>query len=236
MKTVKPKVEKPRKPANRRVRLLRSKLEALAAVGIGGEKTNAQDRLDKLLLRYDFKAKDVQLGDMFAGRFCPSPVSRFLATFPRSEQDIAAAAKWAIEHATQLRASFRGDELHVEASSESVRKLTTITTRITEGFRTLWHRFETAPGISPRDRGLFFRGLYDGMMQDARALGEPLPQRHVEPLRGRTKKLAVTTAPGIGIHPYSVALDLGRQLRFETPITEIVTTLEDKIGERKQLT
>lgn len=233
MKT--PTTPKPKKPAHRRVRLLRSKLEALAAVGIDGEKVVAQNKLDRLLKRYDFTAPEVKLGDMFGGTFIPSPIARSLATFPPSDQDIAAAVKWAIESATGLHASFRGNALVVEADVSCLPQLTNIAHRITNGCRLLWERFERAPGVTPRDRSLFLRGIWDGMMQDERRSGELLPARRIEAVRASRKRNALATAPGVGVHPYTVALDLGRQLRFETPVTDIVGSLEEKIGERKQL-
>lgn len=232
---MKTKTPKPKKIANRRVRLLRSKLEVMAERGTPNEMKIAAVKLEKLLKRYDFKAPDVQIGDMFRGTFIASPVSRWLATFPRTDQDIAADVKWAIESVTGLKASFRGDALHVEADVSCLPQLTEIVSRIAEGFRQLWHRFQTAPGITPSDRGLFFRGLYDGMMTETRPIGERLPERRIAAVRGSRKRNALTIAPGIGLHPYSVALDLGRQLRFETPITDIVGSLEEKVGERKQL-
>jgi hypothetical protein len=229
------KTPKPKKPASPRVRRLRSKLEALASVGIEGEKVSAQEKLERLLKRYDFMAPEVKLGDMFGGKFIPSPVSRHLAMFAQCDQDIASAVKWAIESATGLNASFRGDELLVEVDVSCLPQLTSIADRITNGCRLLWERFERAPGITPRDQGLFLRGIYDGMMDDKRRDGELLPPRRIEAVKATRKRNALATAPGIGVHPYTVALDLGRQLRFETPVTDIVGSLEEKIGVRKVL-
>lgn len=233
MKATKP--PRARKPATPRARRIRPVLEALAQVGVGEERTNAAARLKRLLARYDFAAPEDKLGDMFAGKFAPSPDSRWLASFPVSEQDIAAMVKWAIENATGLRASFRADAVYVQADTSCLTQLTMIASRIGNGCRTLWSRFERAPGVTPADHGLFLRGIYDGMMADGRAAGERLPERRIEAVKGRTKKRALTTAPGIGVHPYTVALDLGRQLRFDAPITDIVGALEEKLGERKEL-
>lgn len=231
----KPKTPKPQKIANRRVRLLRSKLEALAAVGVGGEKTNAQVKLDKLLARYDFKAPTVEIGDMFAGRFVASPVSRWLASFPQQDQALAAIVKWAIENATGLHASFRGEAVYVEADTSCLPQLTKIACRISEGFRTLWHSFARVPGVTTSDQCLFLRGIYDGMMNDGRQVGERLPERRIEAVRRSGKRNALAAPSGLHVHPYTVALDLGRQLRFETPITDIVGSLEEKVGTPKQL-
>ena len=90
MKTKKP---KPKKPATPRARRIRKVLEALAQVGVGGERTNAQKKLDRLLARYDFVAPAVEIKDTFAGTFVPSPISRCLASFPAADGDIAAAVK-----------------------------------------------------------------------------------------------------------------------------------------------
>lgn len=230
------KAPKPKKPANRRVRLLRSKLEALAAVGIGGEKVNAQKKLDKLLARYDWKAPDVEIKDMFTGTFIASAVSRYIVSFKKDEQDIAAAVKWAIEQACGLRGSFRDDALWIEADISSLAQLCVIALRIREGSKALWERFARVPGVCPGDRSLFLRGIYDGMLSDERAIGERLPERRIEPARkARARKTALATAPGLGIHPYTVALDLGRQLRFEAPITDIIGSLETAVGQRKDL-
>lgn len=234
---------KPKKPANGRARLLRSKLEALVARGFEGEKDVAAKKLERLLARYDFVAPAVEIKDMFRGSFAPGYESRWLYKFPSTQLDIASAVKWAIETATGLRASFKGDDLYVEAAPTCVPRLSQIANTLTHGMDTLWSRFSRAPGIEQSDRGLFIRGLWDGMMNDGRPVGQQLPARRIEPAkRVRAKKTAVTSAPGLGIHPYAVALPLGHQLRFETPLTDIVGNLEASIGgkleaeERKQLT
>lgn len=236
MKTAKTKTPKPKKPATRAHHERRRKVEALALYGVEGEREAAKKKLDRLDARFDFTAKiEHEKVDMFFGTFEPSPVAKHLCTFTTAEMEISAAVKWAIETATNLRVSFRGEELLVEASLGCLPRLVTIADRIAQGFRILWHRLERAPGITPRDRGLFFRGLYDGMMQETRPDGEALPARHMDQVRRSRKRNALATAPGLGIHPYSIALDLGKQLRFETPLTDIVDRLEDKVGERKQL-
>lgn len=60
-------------------------------------------------------------------------------------------------------------------------------------------------------------------------------ERRIEAVKHSHKRNALATAPCIGIYPYTVALDLGRQLRSETPITDIVGSLEEKVGTPKQL-
>ena len=81
--------------------------------------------------------------------------------------------------------------------------------------------------MTTSDRTLFVRGLYDGMMNDSRGIGEPLPSRtaaHVK--RTKAKKGAVARPPGLASHPYTVALSLGQQIRFAAPLEEITAELE----------
>jgi hypothetical protein len=39
-------------------------------------------------------------------------------------------------------------------------------------------------------------------------------------------KKAVTAAPGLHIHPYTVALSLGKQIRFSAPLEKITVELD----------
>lgn len=40
------------------------------------------------------------------------------------------------------------------------------------------------------------------------------------------KKLALPAATHLGIHPYTLALSLGKQIRFSAPVEEIIAELE----------
>jgi hypothetical protein len=82
-------------------------------------------------------------------------------------------------------------------------------------------------GVTTSDRKLFVRGLYDGMMNDGRGIGEPLPSRVAAQVkRTKAKKGSVASPPGLASHPYTVALSLGKQIRFATPLEEITAELE----------
>jgi hypothetical protein len=48
------------------------------------------------------------------------------------------------------------------------------------------------------------------------------------------KKNAVTHAPGLHIHPYTIALSLGKQIRFSAPLTQMAAELDGVI--QKHLT
>jgi hypothetical protein len=93
-------------------------------------------------------------------------------------------------------------------------------------------KFSAVDGVGPSDRGVFVRGLYDGMMNETRRNGERLPGRMTGVKvrkSARAGKLAVAEAPGLRIHPYSLGLGLGRQVRFSVPLDKITAELEEQV-------
>jgi hypothetical protein len=44
----------------------------------------------------------------------------------------------------------------------------------------------------------------------------------------KVEKASAAHAPGLSIHPYTIALDLGKKIRFSVPIGEIVAELSEK--------
>ena len=76
------------------------------------------------------------------------------------------------------------------------------------------------------DRGIFVRGLYDGMMNEARGAGQRLPSRPVAQKTSKAKKRAATNASNLHIHPYTVAVSLGKHIRFSAPLEQITAELE----------
>lgn len=223
-----------RLPANEKARAMRAKLQALVDQGVNGEKIAAQAKLDRLLKRFDFEAPDLtETVDLFSGVFepCHNGMAAHVWTFPEGEFEIANSVKWAIEHAAGIACSFRGASLMAEATPATITKLSAIALHIAESFRALWRQF--AP-VSPQDRAVFLQGLYEGMMNENRALGQPLPSRACVVKVRKPKKRAVTMAPGMNLHPYSVAVPLGRQVRFLVPLQQIKADLENAVN--KQLT
>ena len=69
-------------------------------------------------------------------------------------------------------------------------------------------------------------GLYDGMMNETRNAGQPLPSRPGLTKRQRGRKRAAPRAAGLHVHPYTLAVGLGKQIRFSAPVEEIVAELE----------
>jgi len=226
-----PQPEPKRKPATPRLRDLRDKLKALAERGINGERDAAILKLARLESKVDFTGPDTRGPDLFAGAFTPATDQAHpIITFEEKDYDIGNAVKWAIESATQVRCLYHGTELLANATSDTANRLHDIAATISAEFGQLWQQFSQAPGVNPMDRANFILGLYEGMMDEARS-GEQLPRR-AQPRkakRGQSKgnEVKKPLPPGtIALHPYTVAVNLGKQIRFSVPITEIAGNLD----------
>jgi hypothetical protein len=215
------------KPANSKTRTLLKKLQALADRGIDGEKLSAQKKIARLEARFNFSAPaPEETPDLFLGTFKRSSKARLIYSFGRHEFDMANSVKWAIESAAKIPCMYRGGDLLAEATLSTTRRLTDIANHITHSFRTLIDQFSAVEGVSVTDRGAFVMGLYDGMMNETRNPGQPLPSRPGPKKMRKGKKHAVAHAPGLHIHPYTVALSLGKQIRFSAPLEQIAAELE----------
>jgi hypothetical protein len=221
------------RPANTKARDLLGKLERLADPANGGtpgEIAAARRKLQRLKERLDFSARAPgETLDIFAGLRFTRSVRRaaHVHTFQSADFDVASSVKWAIENATGIPCLFRGVDLLAETTTSMANKLAKVALHITQSFQTLLDQLSRLDGVTPSDRTLFVRGLYDGMMNDGRGIGERLPTR----ARGRVKqakpkKAAVAPPPRLDIHPYTIALSLGKQIRFATPLEEITAELE----------
>jgi hypothetical protein len=215
------------KPANSKARALLKKLLALAERGIDGEKTSAQRKIRRLKARFDFSAPDpAETPDLFSGSFKRSTTARPIYSFGPNEFEVANAVKWAIESATKIQCVYRDRELLAEASSATARRLEEIAFHIASSFRALLDKFSAAGGVSTDDRGVFIMGLYDGMMSETRNAGEPLPSRPGLVKQRRRRKPAAPRATGLHVHPYTLAVGLGKRIRFSVPVGEIAAELE----------
>ena len=222
-------------PANAKARALLGKLERLVDPANGGtpdEIVAATQKLERLRNRYDFSDLDpaeVDQMDIFAGISSKRKTRRtsHVYTFQPSDFDIANSVKWAIEHATGIPCKFRGGELLAEGPARTANQLAKVALHISECFRTLLTRFGKLHGVTTSDRRLFVRGLYDGMMDDRRGVGERLPgDAAFHGKRKKTKKRWVEHPPQLAVHPYNVAMTLGRRIRFAAPVEEIAAELD----------
>jgi hypothetical protein len=203
------------------------KLEALAERGVDGEKLAAQRKIARLKARFDFDAPGpAGTPDLFHGTFKRSSKARRLYSFAPAEFDVANAVKWAIESATGIRCLHRDRDLVAEAAASTANRLKGIASHIAHSFRALTTKFTAVNGVSLEDRGVFIMGLYDGMMNDLRDVGQPLPTRPGLRRKRRAKKPAESHATDLHIHPYTLAFGLGRQIRFSVPLQEIAAELE----------
>jgi hypothetical protein len=215
------------KPANSKARALLKKLLALAERGIDGEKLSAQRKIRRLKARFDFSAPDpAETPDLFSGSFRRSVTARPIYSFGPNEFEVTNAVKWAIESATRIQCLYRDRELLAEASLATGRRLEKIAHHIASSFRALLDKFSAVEGVSADDRGVFVMGLYDGMMNDARTAGQPLPSRPGPSKRQRGRKRAASGIASLHIHPYTLAVGLGKQIRFSAPVEEVAAELE----------
>lgn len=226
------------KPANPKARALLGKLERLADPANGGtpdEIATARHKLQRLRSHYDFSEPDpeaLEQLDIFAGIHSQRPARRtvHVHSFEPSDFDIANSVKWAIEQATRIPCTFRGDALSAAVTVATAKRLAKAAKHITQSFKALLEQFGKLAGVTAADRRLFVRGLYDGMMDDPRGVGERLPG-HAFP-RGKHNKSAKKLAgrppqpPQLAVHPYTVALALGRQIRFAAPLEAIAAELD----------
>ena len=221
------------KPANTKAHALLGKLERLADPANGGtpnEIAVASRKLQRLKGRFDFTAPTpAETMDIFAGLKLKRKfgAAAHVHTFQPADFDVASSVKWAIETATGISCVFRGRDLLAEATPGTAKKLAKVALHITQSFQTLLDKLGRLNGVTTSDRTLFVRGLYDGMMNDARGIGEPLPIRPAtHQRRTKAKKSSVTLPSGLAMHPYTVALSLGNQIRFAVSLEEITAELD----------
>ncbi len=217
---------KPKAPATNGARKLRAKLAELAArPGTIEEGIAATVKLKRLLARYDFSQVDVRKEYLFAGHFRSSGRDQLQRIAELPDPTLGHWVKWAVEESTRIPCTFRGIVLHADATPDTADKLRAICQTISQGFTQLWTRFASFPTINPEDKALFLRGLWDGMMQQAKPAGEALPLRAVPKMK-KAKRSALGKVSGLQLHPYAVAIELGEQIRFSAPLVEVENRLE----------
>lgn len=227
MKEKKPKIPRAKVASTTAARRLKVRLEALAAApGTPEEGEAAKGKLERLLAKYDFTQNKEDREGIFVGNFQKSNDARPVILC--GDPSLANQIKWALEQSTGIPCLFRGQELFAQATPATAEQFKRIAQTLQEGFERLWQSFSTFPTVTPLDKSLFWRGLGDGLSNTPRLQGEQLPKRAVIQGRGRKTKAAVGHAAGLGIHPYSIALDLGQQLRFNVPVQEVTNQLEEK--------
>jgi hypothetical protein len=214
-----------RKIPSTQTRALLSKLEALADRGINGEKQNAAAKLERLKSRYDFTAPARNERDLFKGVFITTTQAEPVAPLDSGALDVASFVKWAIEARCKVPCLFKAGQLFAQTDRRCAKQLAAIATAVSDSFLKLWTQYKASPGANVADRGNFMLGLYEGMMEEARH-GEAIPRRVEYWKPAKAKRKAVAHAAGLSLHPYSVAVDLGRQIRFCVPLEKVSHQLE----------
>jgi hypothetical protein len=64
------------------------------------------------------------------------------------------------------------------------------------------------------------------MMNETRNAGQPLPNRPGLAKRQRVRKRAAPRTASLHVHPYTLAVGLGKQIRFSAPMAEVAAELE----------
>jgi len=224
-------------PATPKAWALHAKLFALAERGTDGERESAQLKLAKLCTRYDFTAPPTTGGDIFSGFAfprCNLGEAHPLIELPDADGDIASAIKWAFESQLGLAGSFRyaGAKLEIRIASpaSAMPGLRSLAESIGKSFARLWQEFAKTPGVESNVKRQFIAGLTDGMLNDERR-GQALPPPITDKKRkAKPTKRALTHPIGISVHPYSVAVEMGRRVRVAAPIGTIVEELQNTVA------
>lgn len=229
---------------------LREKLQRLCDSPVAGEAEAAKLKLKRLLARYDFDTPLEPSGpDLFAGVSVTGKnrKSQLLFTFDIADSDVAGFVQWAMEQAYDVETGIRGgmqreNSIWVEAPADAMPELKRVSETIRAQFIGLWKTLREKADVEPDDRKPFMLGLYDGMMDDPRQPGQALPQRMG--LFSKKKKKAkpkpkptadakgkkVAHRPGLATHPYTLALELGRQIRFCASLKKTTAALKRGIA------
>jgi hypothetical protein len=96
---------------------------------------------------------------------------------------------------------------------------------IAGSFRALLEKFSVVSGSTLADRAAFVMGLYDGMMNETRMAGQRLPSRG-SVTKAAKKKKGEARSSTLHVHPYTLAVRLGKQIRLSVPVEEITAELE----------
>ena len=218
-------------PHNIYARYLR--LLAMQERGTKHEAAVAKVKIASLKKRYEFDVPmpgDEPGEDLFsvAAHVRPDPGMRRLAVFDMQEAGIGNFVKWVLAEGLKINGVWRtakgSTALYVGAREEDLPHLRHIAAVISERFKSLWEHFSKTTGADPSDEPSFHAGLYDGLMREPRKPGRAAPGRSPTRKRGRAAKKSLDTT--VRPHAYSVALDLGAQIRINRSLGQITALLD----------
>ena len=123
--------------------------------------------------------------------------------------------KWILSERFGIAGILRGDSIRAQVRREDAERLRLTARSLFRDLAVLMAEFTRTPDAA-RASNQFVTGLYDGLMDDPRKPGQLLPPAKSASLK-KPKKAALTQAPGVSIHPYTLAVELGRSIRLATP-------------------
>ena len=225
-------------PPNVRGRYVR--LLAMVERGTKHEALVAEMKLASLRHRYDFSVflaaepTDPE-DDLFsnAARIRPDQKRRLLIVFNMKDAPIGNFAKWVLLNGFQIdgvwraTASGKATALYVGAKKEDLPALRNIAQVVSDRFKNLWRRFSETTGADSNDEPGFYAGLYDGLMRETRKAGNAIPARNRGAKKSRRKAPVKSAETSVRPHVYSIALELGAEIRLNKPLERITSLLDD---------
>src|SRR4029077_8252620 len=87
--------------------------------------------------------------------------------------------------------------------------------------------FLRTTGADSNDEPGFYAGLYDGLMGEARKAGKAIPARNRSAKKSRRRVPVKSAETNVRPHVYSIALELGAEIRLNRPLDRITSLLDD---------
>ncbi|HYY27375.1 MAG TPA: hypothetical protein VE860_05500 [Chthoniobacterales bacterium] len=217
------------------------RLLAMAERGTKHEAVVAEMKLASLRGRYDFSVSPAAAttdpeDDLFsnAARIRPDQkIRRRLIVFDMEDAPIGNYVKWVLQNGFQIdgvwRATARGKAtaLYVGAKNEDLPALRNVAEIVSDRFKNLWRRFCETTGADSNDEPGFYAGLYDGLMGETRKAGKAIPARNRSAKKSRRKAPVKSAETNVRPHVYSIALELGAEIRLNRPLERITLLLDD---------
>ena len=141
--------------------------------------------------------------------------------------------KWVLLNGFQIDGVWRAIErgkataLYVGAKKEDLPALRHVAEVVSDRFKNLWRRFCENTGADSNDEPGFHAGLYDGLMGETRKAGKAIPARNRSAKKSRRRAPVKSAETNVSPHVYSIALELGAEIRLNRPLDRITSLLDD---------
>ena len=141
--------------------------------------------------------------------------------------------KWVLLNGFQIDGVWRNTRsgkataLYVGANKEDLPALRHVAEVVSDRFKNLWRRFCETTGADSNDEPGFYAGLYDGLMGETRKAGKAIPARNRSTKKSRRRAPVKSAETNVRPHVYSIALELGAEIRLNRPLDRITSLLDD---------